>query len=101
MFLSSFLKFSLCSSILSSNLVSIPITNALNSLYIKLFIAVLLVVFFRVFLLFFQLKQSSFFSFCLTFSVSVILGETFTYSDLEGVSLCGSISMQSPCVQWL
>lgn len=34
---------------------------------------------------------SSAFSFCLTFSVSVNLGETLIYSDLEGVFLCGSL----------
>ena len=41
--------------------------------------------------------NSSIFSFCLTVSVSMILGETATYCCLEGVSLCGSIPIQPVC----
>ena len=40
--------------------------------------------------MFFYLKQSFVFSFYLTFSVSVKLGETVTYPGLEVVSLCES-----------
>ena len=34
-------------------------------------------------------------------SVSVMLGETVTCLSLEGVSLCGSVSVQSVSAQWL
>ena len=40
------------------------------------------------------------FSFCLTFSVSMKLGETVTYSILEGFSLCWSVPMQYMCDSW-
>ena len=33
--------------------------------------------------------------------VSMKLGETVTYPVLEGMSLCGSIPLQSACAQWL
>ena len=35
--------------------------------------------------------------YCLTFSLSMKLGETVTYPHLEGVSLCGSVPIQSVC----
>ena len=41
--------------------------------------------------------SSSVFSFCLSLSVSMKLGETVAYGDLEGVFLCGSIPIQSVC----
>lgn len=40
-------------------------------------------------------------SLCLTCSVSMKSGESVTYPGLEGVSLCGSISTQPRCAQWL
>ena len=45
--------------------------------------------------------KSSVFSFCLTFSVSMELGETSTYCSLEGMSLCGNKAIQSACAQLL
>lgn len=47
--------------------------------------------------------SSSAFLFCLTLCVSVNLGETVTYWGLEGVSLCGSVLIQtvwSLCLWW-
>ena len=71
--------------------ISILITNYLNS--DTLFVS--LVVFFKDFhILSFELN-SSVFSFCLIFSVSMKLSETVTYLKLEGMSLCRSIPVQS------
>ena len=39
------------------------------------------------------------FSFCLTFSASVNLGETVIYCGLEWVFLCASVPMQTLCAQ--
>ena len=101
-FSSSSLKFPLCSSILFPSSVSILINNAFNSFYGKLFTSVSLGVFFSGFFsLFFHLKQIPVFSFCLTFSVSMKFGKSFTYPDLEWVSLCGSAPVPSACAQRL
>ena len=71
-FSNSLLKFSLCSSILFPNSISILITNALKSLTGKLFISVLL--FFQGFSLALSIEaSSSVFSFYLTFSVPLML----------------------------
>ena len=85
-FSSSLLKFSLCSPILLPSSVSILFTIALNCLSGKLFICFIRF-FSGVFSCSFE-TYSSFFSFCLTFSVSLKLGETVAYPGLEGVSLC-------------
>ena len=92
------LKFSLCSSIIFPNSVSILITNALNSLSDKLFISVLL--FFPGFSLVLSSKtNSSVFLFCSTFSVSMELGETVTYFILKGVSFCENVPLPFACAQ--
>ena len=86
---SSLLKFSPCSSTFPPNSVDILITNALNSLSGKLLISVSLwfsLLLFKSLLLLLIEINSSVFSFCLTFSVSVKLGETVTYWGLEDVS---------------
>lgn len=78
--------------------ISILITNYLNS--DTLFVS--LVVFFKDFhILSFELN-SSVFSFCLIFSVSMKLSKTVTYLKLEGMSLCRSIPVQScaQCLWW-
>ena len=96
-FSSSLLKFSLFPSVLFHNSVSFLITSALISLSYKLFISVSL--FFQGFSLAHSIEiNSSVFSFCLTFSVSVNLGETVTNCRgiLEGVFFEG-IPMQSVC----
>ena len=83
-------------SILFSSSISILITNDLNSLSGKLFIC-----FIRVFSGFFLvlLFERNSLSFCLTFSVSMKLGEIVIYPSSEGV-LCvgGSLhSLSLPC----
>ena len=66
------------------------------TLSVKLFISVSLVVFSVFIFLFFSFEtNSSLFSFCLTLSVSMVLGETVTCSSLEGVSLCWSLLVSS------
>ena len=94
-------KFSLCSSLLFPNSVSILTTNALNSLSNKLFISVSFVVF-QGFSLVFQLRYIHLFSFCLwSFLCLSEIAETVTYCGPEGVSLCGSIPILPVCAQWL
>ena len=82
------------------NSVNIFITNVLNSLFVNC-----LFLFWYLFSWGFSLafsveSSSSAFSFCLTFSASMKLGEMVTYCGLEGVSLCGSVHIQSACTQW-
>ena len=92
---SALLKFSLYSFFL--NLFGILITNAL--IYGKLYTSVS---FFQGLSLALSTETKSFvFSFCLTFSVSMELGETVTYCSLEGMSLCGNKAIQSACAQLL
>ena len=74
----------LCSSIIFPTSVSILINIALNYFY-----------FIRCFFLFFHLRNSLMFSFCLTSSVLMKSGESFTYS--EGLSLCVNFPMQFAC----
>lgn len=92
------LKISVCSSILAPNLVSILITNALNSIW---WIVSFLLVFSQEGLLCFPLRQIPL-SLHLTFlSVSMKWGEAVTYVDVDKVSLCQSIPVESACAQWL
>ena len=101
LFFNYLLKFSLCSPILFPNSVSILIINVLNSSSDKWFISVSLV--FQSFLVIVLSMESnsSVFSFFLTFYISIKSSETVTYCNLEGVSLFGSILIQSVCAQWL
>ena len=39
--------------------------------------------------------------FCFIPSISMKLGKTIAYPSLEGISLCGSVPMQSASSQWL
>ena len=81
-FSSSLLIFSLYSSVLFSNSVSILITNDLNCLTCKLFISTHQL--FRGFSLILSIEMhSSIISFCLISSVSRKLGETVTYYVLK------------------
>ena len=85
----------------SLNSINIFINNVLNSLPGKLFISVSLFVFLGFFSLVPIESSSSAFLFCLTFSVTVNLGETVTSCGLEGVFWCGSILIQTACAQCL
>ena len=49
----------------------------------------------------FHLKKIPLMSFCLTFFISLQLGDAVTYLGLEVVFFCGSIPMQSVCAQCL
>ena len=86
-FSSSLLKFSLCPSIITSLLLFV-----LNSLSSQLFISVLL---------WFYLIWGIFLCLILFKFLFMNSGEIVTYPGLKGVSLCGSIPMQSACTQWL
>ena len=68
----------------------------------KLFISISLVDFFSgVFLIVSFETNSSVFSFCFTFSVSMELGEKLSWFVLTVVSLCGCIFVQSVCPEAL
>ena len=87
-FSSSVLKFSLCPSIITSLLLFL-----LNSLSSQIFISVLLWFSYFIWGIFLCLILFNF--------LFMNSGEIVTYSGLRGVSLCGSIPMQSACTQWL
>ena len=93
------LKFSLCASNLFLNSVNIFITNALNSSSGKL--SVLSFSFSGVFFCSFNWEQFLCLFILLNFLCLYELGETVTCCSLEGVFLCGSISIQTVCVQCL
>lgn len=103
MFSSSLLKWLVSRSFLFPNLISIFITNDLNSLYDKLLIYVSLFFYFSgvcSFALSME-SSSSAFSFCLAFPVSVNLDETVTCFGSEEVFLCGSVLVRPPRAQCL
>ena len=100
-FYSSLLKCSLFKSIIFPNLVNIFITKFwIICLVNYLFLFHYLV--FQEFSLVLSIESiSSAFSFYLTFSASINLGETVTYYGLEGVSLCRGIPVQTVCAECL
>ena len=72
-------------------------------LYLVIVYFCFIICFFRVFFSCSNWEQflCIFFFFCLTFSVTVNLGETFTSCGLKGVFWCGSILIQTACAQCL
>ena len=97
MFSCSLLKWTVIQSILFPNLGSIFVTKALNSSVNCLFVSLCFFFFFPGVFFFSLESSSSAFSFYLTSSVSMNVGETVTYCSLKGVFLCGSIHMQTLC----
>lgn len=96
------MKFSLCSSSVFPSSVSIFIAIDLKSYQVNYLSPFCYVPLPQGFILFFPLDHillSSYFVWLCPF-FSMKLSKIVTYADPKGVSLCGSIPMQSACTQW-